>query len=86
MNERRDISGVQVQSTDGHYASIELGLPRLDGDMVVSFHYRGDVHSIVTSQDATEAQVSAAVLDRLDALDPDLDWAGIGALLSGEEV
>jgi len=80
--ERRDLAGIEVAYGE-HTATVHKGgLPMADTELMeVRYEYRDRTFSVIVGQDATEAQVSAAIAAALPELDDALD---LEALVGGE--
>lgn len=87
LPERRELGGVAVTAVSGHVAEVEkCGLPTLDGQLEVRFQYRGSRRSAFLPYAATVAEVQAAMLAMLPAIDEVEDWNDQLASLNGEVV
>jgi hypothetical protein len=80
--ERRDLAGIEVGYGE-HTATVHKGgLPMADTDLLkVRYEYRDRTFSVIVGQDATEAQVSAAIASVLPEIDDTID---LEELVGGE--
>ena len=80
--ERRDLAGIEVAYGEHTAVVRKGGLPVVGTDlMTVRYEYRESTFSVIVGQDATEAQVSAAIASVLPELDDAID---LEELVGGE--
>jgi hypothetical protein len=80
--ERRDLAGIEVAYGEHTAVVRKGGLPMADTELMeVRYEYRDQTFSVVLGQDATEAQVSAAIAAVLPEIDDAID---LEELVGGE--